>query len=41
VSEQPATAADRRSLTEQSEVEERRHDQEITVSFDDRDDRTT
>jgi membrane protein len=41
VSEQPATAADRRSLTEQSEVEERRHDQEITVSFDDPDDETT
>ena len=41
VSEQPPTAADRRSLTEQSEVEERRQDQEISVSFDDRDDQTT
>jgi membrane protein len=34
VSEQPPTSADKRSLTEQSEVEERRHDQEITVTFD-------
>jgi uncharacterized BrkB/YihY/UPF0761 family membrane protein len=38
LSEQPPTAADRRSLTEQSEVEERRHDQEITVEFDGHDD---
>jgi membrane protein len=37
VSEQPPTAADRRTLTEQSEVEERRHDQEIMVSFEERD----
>jgi hypothetical protein len=41
VSEQPSTSADKRSLTEQSEVEERRHDQEITVTFDGHDDQPT
>jgi membrane protein len=36
VVEQPATAADKRALTQRSQVEERRGDQEIDVSFSDR-----
>jgi membrane protein len=33
VTEQAPTSADKRTLTEQSEVEERRHDQDIKVTF--------
>jgi hypothetical protein len=33
VTEQAPTSADKRTLTEQSAVEERRHDQDITVTF--------
>jgi hypothetical protein len=33
VTEQAPTSADKRTLTQQSAVEERRHDQDITVTF--------
>jgi membrane protein len=36
VTEQAPTSADKRTLTEQSAVEERRHDQDITVTFTER-----